>query len=186
MTDDQPVTLETRFLRCGPASASEWFAVPMPRSQALEFQSRAHSVLQRAYLTDGERLAGRLMELVSGFWLERPIETQFRVLRPNLEGWRRALLDLVYGQLLVSRRELPAMQHLDEGFIAAADFLAPNAYFTVMNRHELLRHLPLFAEPRPVRTLDELLAEARVIRRLRGKGGSPGDTGEKHKDTNGR
>lgn len=183
MSNEDSSSLEQRLLTCGPASASEWFAVPLTAQQALVLQAKAHLALQRAYSADGESFAGRLMELVSGFWLEKPTETRFGVLRPNLDGWHRAVLDLVYGQLLISRRQHNAMSYLDAGFAAAGGFLAPSAYFAVMNRHELLRRLPLFAEPRSVRTLDELLAEARVIKQLRGNAGIGGNSREDKTDT---
>ena len=99
-------------------------------------------------------------------WLGGLVEYRYPVLMARSAGWRTALLELVFGQLLASCRLFPAMKHLDAGFAAASGFLSPDDYFNVMKRHDLLRLLPLFPEPRAARALDELLVEARVIRRL--------------------
>jgi hypothetical protein len=80
----------------------------------------------------------------------------------------RALLELVFGQLLMSRKQQPALRHLDAGFRLAAGYLEAGDYFLLVRRHELLRHIPLSGETAAPRGLQSLLAEAAVIRQLRG------------------
>ena len=55
------------------------------------------------------------------------------------------------------------------GFELAAHLLEPEEYFLVLKRHELLRHLQLMPTPSKAAGLDELLTEARVIQRLKGR-----------------
>jgi hypothetical protein len=117
----------------------------------------------------------RLAEIIFRFWAGHDSESNYRNCLALLDSDRDlALLELCYGQLLIARRLEPAWRHLDTGFTTAARLLEPEDYFTVMKRHELLRQLPLATRPSPAASLDALLAEARVIARLRGPGGRPG------------
>ena len=63
----------------------------------------------------------------------------------------------------------PACDYLDSGFELAAHLLEPEEYFLVLKRHELLRRLQLMPTPSKAAGLDELLTEARVIQRLKGR-----------------
>lgn len=76
-----------------------------------------------------------------------------------------ALLHLIYGQLLASRRRPDAASHLDEGFRLATHLLHPEDYFALLNRHRLLAALPEapLGEPLPLRAL---LESAAVKQRL--------------------
>ena len=81
------------------------------------------------------------------------------------------MLEMVYGQLLLSRRQWPALQHLDRGFSLAAGYLEATDYFLLVRRHDLLRHIPLADAPVVPHGLQALLAEAAVIRQLQGTAG---------------
>jgi hypothetical protein len=78
----------------------------------------------------------------------------------------RALLELVFGQLLLSRKQAGAHQHLADGFALAVDYLASADYFGLLRQHELLACLPLSETPSVPRDLKSLLAEAGVIKQL--------------------
>lgn len=152
----------------GPGSLGGWFAEPLSHDQARALRASAHRRLQRAYATGGDGFAGQVQELVAAFWLDGAVEHRYAVLARAANGWQAALLELIHGQLLASRGMHPAPAHLDAGFAAAKGFLSAGDYFRVMRRHDLLRLLPVSLQPGPARTLDELLLQARVIKRLRG------------------
>ncbi|MDE2089269.1 MAG: hypothetical protein KGJ12_04550, partial [Gammaproteobacteria bacterium] len=82
----------------------------------------------------------------------------------------QALVELVYGQLLMSRKLYGAMEHLTAGFARAANLFAPDEYFSVLKRHALLGHLSLSERPSAPQDLASLLTEAAVIRRLETRG----------------
>ncbi len=113
-------------------------------------------------------------EVMKGrFWLEGGCEADYQYLKVKAEGAvESALLELVYGQLLMSRKLCSANFHLDKGFWLAAGLLSARDYFRVLRRHRDLECLVLTDTPAPPRTLEELIKEAGVIRRLtRGEAG---------------
>lgn len=147
-----------------------WYADPMPADAAAALHAQARQAVQRA-LASGERpLAPKLAELIAGFWLGRDVALDHRSLIATLPPESQALVELVYGQLLISRKLAGALEHLDRGFTLAVPQLAPGEYFTLLRRLELLRALPLHATAAVPQTLSDLLTEARVIRRLQPHG----------------
>lgn len=168
----------------GQASLSGWFAEPLTEKQARAALHEVRAGL-RASRADRRSLhITRLAELIFRYWAGYDIEVDYRNSRAMPQGEREfALLELCYGQLLLSRKQEPAWWHLDKGFMTAAHLLEPDDYFTVLRRHELLRQLPLTVLPAAAAPLESLLAEARVIARLRGAGSRPGMRPAKHNDT---
>ncbi len=144
----------------GRRALGEWYAVPLDPA--------AREVLARCVATS-DSLVQRFGGLISAFWSGADPAMAYESLGGLLgeEGRERALLELVQGQLLMSRRLPGAMDHLDRGFRLAVPWLGARDYFRVLKRHELLRELPPAVSPQPPRDLDALLTEARVIRRLR-------------------
>jgi hypothetical protein len=168
----------------GQASLASWFAVPLTAKQAQAGLSEIRRALLNRRATQQVVFSTRLAELIFRFWAGSAIEVNYRNLLALLNNERElALLDLCYGQLLMSRKQEPAWQHLDKGFTAAAHLFAPEDYFTVLRRHELLRQLPLSLLPSAAATLEALQDEARVIARLRGTGGRPAWWALTHHDT---
>jgi hypothetical protein len=161
-------TITTNQRRLDVSTIGSWFIEPWSPQLAREMRIGARAELQRAYAGGDDSFPGQLRELIATFWLGEPVEYRYQILKAQaVDGWR-PLLELIYGQLLISRGLAPAMRHLDEGFLAASALLSPDDYFRVMRRHDLLRFIPLFQTPRPARTLDELISEARVIQQLTG------------------
>jgi len=107
--------------------------------------------------------------MIARFWRGEPIDTNHQTLTKTADSrYEQALVELIYGQLLLSRKLNGTMAHLEAGFAEAAPLLGAAEYFTVWRRHGLLVYLPLFDTARPPHHLDDLLTEATVIRRLRG------------------
>lgn len=150
-----------------------WYADPLAPDAAAALHAQARQAVQRS-LADGtpggQPLSLRLAELIAGFWLGRAVALDHRSLIATQPREFQALVELIYGQLLISRKLAGALDHLDRGFILAVPHLAPAEYFALLRRHELLRALPLRADASAALTLPELLIEARIIRRLQPAG----------------
>jgi hypothetical protein len=168
----------------GPLPMGGWYADPLSPAQAEALRIQAARETQAALWAGTPCVECRIREMVARYWLGRPVEPDYRNLRETLTGtWHRALTELTYGQLLMSRKLTGALDHLSIGFREAAGLLEPAEYFLLLRRHELLAELPLALAPSPAQTLADLLAEASVIQRLKGatarsrRGRSdPGDT----------
>jgi hypothetical protein len=158
----------------------DWFAVPLSPDQAEKLLSDARNRLQQAYAQGKTGYLIRILELIACYWLERPIDHLYASLfAASGEGGNKALLELVYGQLLMSRRQATAITHLDTGFRLAADILEPAVYFEVMRRHNLLRSLRASTQPTLPQDLDVLLNEAKIVQRIGGKETCLKDAGRK-------
>lgn len=159
-----------------------WYATPLSQELAAALHAQARQAEQRALsagMTGDRLLAPRLAVLIAGFWLGRAAELGYRSLIVTQSPEPLALVELVYGQLLISRKLTGALEHLDRGFMLAAPQLTPLDYFAMLRRHELLRALPLQSTASVPQPLHDLLTEARVIRRLqphgRRRSGNPHD-----------
>jgi hypothetical protein len=152
----------------GPLSLAAWYADPLAQGMAEGLQAGAEQALQ-ARLRAGAASCFQLqvLQLVCHFWLAESISLEYERLRISAaSGCEQALLELVYGQLLVSCKDRPAHRHLESGFALAAPQLDAADYFRLLRRHELLGYLHLSGTATRPQALDALLAEAAVIRRL--------------------
>lgn len=147
-----------------------WYASPLKGEAAAMLHNQARQAVQRALASGARPLVPKLAELIAGFWLGRDVALDHRSLIATLPPESQALVELVYGQLLITRKLSGALEHLDRGFTLAVPQLAPGEYFTLLRRHELLRALPLHATASAPQMLSDLLTEARVIRRLQPHG----------------
>lgn len=149
----------------------DWYATPWTPAAAQPLRQRIRQRQQTALKAGQPVFVLQLLDLIAGYWWDRSWEMHYASLRTNCRREQEhALLDLVAGQLLVSCKREPAHQLLQQAFDRAAVLLPPPDYFVVMKRHALLRQLPLTPSGVAAADLDTLLAEARVIERLRGPG----------------
>lgn len=163
---------------------ADWYADPVPAEQAAAVLGKVRAVLRRAYFAGYSPFRLRLQEMIARFWLGRPVEVDYLGLAQAARGAReRALAELAYGQLLMSRKLAGAREHLSAGFALATPLFAAPDYFVVLKRHELLAHLPLADAPAAPQALDALLTEAAVIRRLRRAATAPRRSTHSPKDT---
>jgi len=164
-------------------SLGGWYGDPMDAGVADRWVRRLQS--GDAQHLQQVRFGDRLAELVARYWSGRDADMSYRSLVAAAgNDFERALLELCYGQLLFACKRQGARKHLDDGFALAAHLLAADEYFRVMKRHQALAVLPLpgvVAEPC---SLENLLSEAGVIGKLRGRD-LPGDAqnGRRHSDT---
>lgn len=145
-----------------------WHAEPLTASQAQVLLNESTARLERRLRHSGNILCCRLVQMRARFWLEKPIEEYYLSLHhlAARSAHGRALLELIYGQLLASRRLSGATAHLQRGFELARPLFAPGDYFQVLERHRLLRQLPLSDTPAPAESLQQLLTTARVVERM--------------------
>ncbi|NIP73549.1 MAG: hypothetical protein GWO16_11185 [Gammaproteobacteria bacterium] len=146
-----------------PLELTAWHAEPMDPARA-----EVRRAEQQAYPRGRDCPRSRLQAMIGRFWLGRSIEPDHATLaQVASDAVTRALADLVYGQLLLSRKLAGAHDHLRAGFAAATPHLSAAGYFVLLRRHELLASIPLTEQPSPALGLAELLREAAVIRGLR-------------------
>lgn len=158
-----------------------WHGDPLDTAAAQRLRARAQQRQRRGQRQRRCRTCA-LQELVARYWLGEDLNTLYRHVLPLLRrsAHGRALLELITGQLLLSRRLSEARQHLERGFHLASRLFTPADYLTVLKRQQQLSHLPLSATPLPAAPLAQLLVTAQVIERM--EGGRRGPRG-KHDPT---
>lgn len=168
-TMNNPDTLQ-QLLSGQTVSLASWFAEPISQQRAEACLPGVLHQLQASVASGRGSFPARLAELVVRYWCGHDVDAAYRNLLA-LHGERReqAQLKLCYGQLLMACKHEPACDYLDSGFELAAHLFEPEEYFLVLKRHELLRRLQLTPTPSKAAGLDELLTEARVIQRLKGR-----------------
>jgi hypothetical protein len=148
-----------------------WYATPLATAQASHMRQQSEHYIQT-------NMGGRMLRLphialmCARFWLEDFHQHDFELLGHSLTQPRRvrALLWLVYGQLLIATKQSSAFGYLETGLKLADGLMKPQDYFEVYNRHQALRSLRLSPQRAAGQTLESLLTEAAVIDKLTLKG----------------
>jgi hypothetical protein len=152
-----------------PGALMLWYPAAVEPARAALVWERAQRMLRDAPLSGVSRFPGRVLETVSRFWLDKPIELHYLEMRAIAADAReRAIAELVYGQLLITCRLRASLSHLAAAVEQGRGLLTTQDYFALLRRHALLGSLYLGDEPRPPQDLSSLLLEAAVIRRLKG------------------
>jgi hypothetical protein len=163
-------------------SLAGWYGNSLTHRQATALQAAAQRLLCDRLRQGRAGFRPRLLQLVCRFWLGSAVELEYASLAAAAgNDYERALLELVFGQLLISRKCRRALPHLQAGFNLAAGYLEPADYFRLLRRHELLGYLGLGDGLAPARNLAVLLTEAAVIERLRSGEGRQFES--THRDT---
>jgi hypothetical protein len=148
-------------------SLSAWYGTPLSRVIAARLYAAAQHELQTRLLAGAPCFQIHVLLLVCHFRCQTGTELEYEKLKVVVKGtYERALLELVYGQLLISCKKAGAYQHLADGFALAVDYLTSADYFQLVRQHELLAGLPLSDTPSLPQDLPSLLAEAAVIKQL--------------------
>jgi hypothetical protein len=155
------------LLKATPPSLAGWYADPVAIPAARTLLDAAQRQLQTRLCQGGRCFPLHVLRMICHFWMHSDCALEYRQLSA-LAGDvnEQALLELVYGQLLISGKRLPAREHLARGFSLAAPYLDTTEYFLMVRQHELLACLALSGTPAVPRALHSLLTEAAVIRRL--------------------
>lgn len=157
------------LLKSARPSLTGWYADPMDAPAAQVLLDRAHRRLRSRLCCGGRCFQLHVLRMLCHHWLQSDSALDFRQLSALAsDDSERALVELVYGQLLISGKRLPAWQHLERGFSLAARLLDTVDYLLLLRRHDLLEYLPLSGSPVAAQDLQSLLKEAAVISRLRG------------------
>jgi len=150
-------------------SLAAWYGEPLAAADAEQLFAVTEKALRSRLCAGLPAFRLHVMQLLCHFWMDISVSLEYPQLAASVAAQPdRALLEIVYGQLLLSRRLRPAQEHLDRGFSLAAGYLEATDYFLLVRRHELLRHIPLSAAAAAPQGLQSLLAEAAVIRQLQG------------------
>jgi hypothetical protein len=150
-------------------SLTGWYADPIAVPAAQTLLDRAQRRLQSRLCRGGRCFPLHVLRMICHHWLQSCSALDYRQLSAlACDDSERALVELVYGQLLMSGKQLHARQHLARGFSLAARQLDTADYFLLLRQHELLEYLPLSETPALTHDLQSLLKQAAVIRRLQG------------------
>lgn len=148
---------------------SGWYGDPMDTSSAQVLLDYAKRRLRLCLCHGGRCFPLHLLQMICHHWLQSDSALEYRQLSMlACDDGERALLELIYGQLLISGRHPDAREHLARGFSLAARRLHAADYFVLLRRHELLEYLPLSETLAVAQDLGSLLEQAAVIKRLRG------------------
>jgi hypothetical protein len=157
------------LLKSARPSLTGWYADPMDTPAAQALLDRAHRQLRSRLCRGGRCFQLYVLKMICHHWLQSDSALDFRQLSALAsDDSERALVELVYGQLLISSKRQPARQHLARGFSLAARHLDTVDYLLLLRRHDLLEYLPLSECPVVAQDLQSLLKESVVISRLRG------------------
>lgn len=141
-----------------------WYAQPLSLAEAHRLRQQALQRQQRGLRRGQASRVALLMELIATFWLEVSYTHQ---LHPHDRSAHFVALEsLIWGQLMMSRRQQGAHQQLAHGFKLAVPLLSAAGYLMLMQRHQRLNRLPLAPTPLPAATLQQLCATAGVIEQL--------------------
>ncbi|HAJ91870.1 MAG TPA: hypothetical protein DCO71_04500 [Gammaproteobacteria bacterium] len=146
---------------------SAWYGNPLSRYSEANLLVAAQCELQARLRVAAPCFQCHVLQLVCNFQGHVDVRLKYEKLQAAArDTFERALLELVYGQLLMSCKQAGALRHLADGFALAAHDLASADYFQLLRRHELLAYLPLSDAPSLPQNLGSLLAEAAVIGQL--------------------
>ena len=153
------------LLDAAPPSLAGWYADPLDATDAAELLLQVEASQQTCLRRGASCFRVQLLALICHEWLAGVPHNCEEPLAGS--DYERALQELVRGQLLASRKRVGALEHLERGFRLAGPLLAPQDYFSLLHRHELLAYLPYSDRPVAALDLPALLKEAGVIKQLR-------------------
>lgn len=167
ITDHEPGCTAARLLRGQRPLLAAWYGNPLPFDSVTRLQAAAQRELQTRLCAGAHCFQIHVLQLVCYFQDQVNVRLKYENLQATArDTFEHALLELVYGQLLISCRKAGANRHLADGFALANDYLASADYFILVRQHELLAYLPLSETPSLPQDLASLLAEAVVIKQL--------------------
>jgi hypothetical protein len=167
MQSPTPIHPAERLLDAPQPSLSDWYGEPLNAAAATCLHTRAQLALQARLYANHGVFALHVLQFACDYWRRNGAPAYDTLLAAAGSRREQALLELVYGQLLIGRKLRVASMHLARGFELAAPWLASADYFELVRRHELLACLRLTDVPSLPQGLAALLAEAVVVRRLR-------------------
>ena len=148
---------------------SAWQAEPMSHARANENLEGVRALLQQAYQKGAETSLLKVVKMTARYWLGHFRRVDFDNLLCTQDSEKyQALACLVYGQLLISQKRSGAHEMLKQGFDRIQPWLQADEYFTLLKRHQQLAVLNLSPSASVALSLQELLNEAAVVRKLQG------------------
>ncbi|MDH5786597.1 MAG: hypothetical protein OEZ16_13465 [Chromatiales bacterium] len=147
---------------------ARWYADPLSHEEAELLLSLCERREQDLLKHSGNSYLAPLLKLIALHWLGEATEGHYQYLisKKSKSVHAEILKPLIHGQLLMSKKIEGAMEDLDVAFHHARLLLRPEDYFVLVKRHQILRHIPLSAQPSQGETLDGLLKTGGVIGRM--------------------
>lgn len=147
---------------------ADWHADPLD-SLTRENYTKSIQALRRQPVTDKQTQAyARIAEILISHSTHDKVPYDIQLmLETETEPQYIALANLVYGQLLMSRKLKGAYAQLQKGLHLASPLIDNKSYFAILKRHTILNYLLTGEQPAPVASLDQLVNEALIIRKLR-------------------
>jgi len=150
---------------------ADWHADPISPADAEVKLLQIRELIRHSAQSDNFNL--RLQEIIARFWLGREIHgdvaqllAQCRILVS--EAWVHS----IYGQLLMSHKLKGAFEQLQIGFNKAANYYSASDYLKVMKRQEILSYIVETESGGVACSLEMLLAEGNIIKKLTKSKGS--------------
>ena len=148
-------------------SLNLWYGDPLTKYQAEQLLQFSLEKRKQALFDGQDCFSYQIKEMIARFFLNLNINVEHKTLVHSMQDEQKiALIELVFGQLLMSRKLDNAPTHLKSGFSIAQKYVSPADYFSVAKRHELLDRLKLGKKPSEAKTLASLLIEASIIKQL--------------------
>jgi len=164
---------EITLLQDVPMPLNLWYGEPLTRYQTEQLTLFSRQKQKQALFNGDECLSFQLKEMIARFFMNRDINIEYsNLVKTTREDKKIALIELVFGQLLMSKKIDTAMLHLDKGFQIAQKYLNATDYFSILKRHELLGVLKLDNKPSEPKSLSSLLVEASIIKQFETRNGS--------------
>lgn len=158
---------EVMLLQDIPMPLSLWYGDPLTKYQAEQLLQFSLEKRKQALFKGLDCFSYQIKEMIARFFLNRNIKIEYKTMVHSTQDEQQiALIELVFGQLLMSRKLNPALDHLKKGFSIAQKHLSSADYFGIVKRHELLERLKLGKEPSEPKALASLLVEASIIKQL--------------------
>ena len=155
---------------------ARWYAEPLSHEEAQALLSLSERREQERLKRNGTAYLSPLLKLIALHWLEAPTESHYHYLisKKSKSIHADVLTPLIYGQLLMSRKQVGAMDYLEKAFHRATSLLRPEDYFVLMKRHQVLKQIPLSEQASQGVSLDALIKTGSVIGRMEeSHGGRP-------------
>ncbi|MDH5436173.1 MAG: hypothetical protein OEX83_05370 [Gammaproteobacteria bacterium] len=144
-----------------------WYGEPLTKYQAEQLLQFSLEKRKQALFKGLDCFHYQVKEIIAHFFLNQNINIEYKTLVHSTQNEQQiALIELVFGQLLMCRKLNPALDHLKKGFSIAQKHISSADYFGIAKRHELLERLKLGKEPSEPKTLASLLVEGSVIKQL--------------------
>ena len=144
---------------------ADWHAEPVSAADAEIRLLQIRELIRHSVQSDNFNL--RLQEVIARFWLGREIHGDVEQLLAQYQSVvSEAWVHSIYGQLLMSHKLKGAFEQLQLGFNKASNYYSARGYLKVLKRQEILSYIVETESGGAPCSLEMLLAEGNIIKKL--------------------